>query len=194
MLIVVEGIDGTGKSTQVRLLGEALSAKGFEVVVDKEPTDGPIGKKLRDSAVTGRLSAGEELALFHEDRRQHVEEVIAPALARGAFVVLDRYYFSTMAYQGIRGFDPQEIRRENEGFAPVPDLVIVMDLPVDEALRRIGGRDGAGNEFETREFLESCDEVFRALEDDFVVRVDASGGVEEVHQLVMEVVEGFLHR
>ena len=95
MFIVFEGIDGTGKSTQVQFLADMLRAKGNEVITSKEPTDGPHGTRLRNSADTGRLSPQEELDLFHLDRREHIETLIKPTLARGAVVILDRYYFST---------------------------------------------------------------------------------------------------
>ena len=108
LLIVIEGIDGTGKSTHARRLAEWMEMKGRHPVVSREPTDRPWGRKLRDSAASGRLSPQEELDCFLRDRSQHVEELIAPSLAAGRDVILDRYYFSTMAYQGARGFDPVE--------------------------------------------------------------------------------------
>jgi len=179
--IVIEGIDGTGKSTQVRLLAAWLAAQGREVVVSREPTDGPWGRKLRDSAASGRLSPAEELACFLKDRRQHVAEVIAPALAAGKGVILDRYYFSTMAYQGARGFDPALIRRLNEEFAPVPDLLLILDLEVTAAHQRIGSRGGTANEFEQRENLERCRQIFLSLRDEPFVRViPSSGSIDEV--------------
>ena len=189
MFIVFEGIDGTGKSTQVKLLAEAFRAKGREVILSKEPTDGPHGTRLRQSAETGRLSAQEELDLFHLDRREHVEPLISPALARGAIVLLDRYYFSTMAYQGIRGFDPSEIRRINEKFAPLPDLVFILELNLDIALSRIGVRDGQANEFEQRDALQKCHDVFASLTDGFVRRIDAEQSPTEVHGKILEYLE-----
>ena len=169
--IVIEGIDGTGKSTQVRLLAEWFAAQGREVLASREPTDGPWGKKLRDSAASGRLSPAEELEYFLNDRRQHVDEVIAPALAAGKVVILDRYYFSTMAYQGARGFDPAEIRRRNEAFAPLPDLLLILDLEVSAAHERIGSRGDTANEFEQRENLERCRQIFLALQGEPFVRI-----------------------
>ena len=180
-LIVIEGIDGTGKSTQVRLLAEALRAEGHRVITSREPTDGPYGSRLRQSASTGRLSPEEELQLFLQDRREHVETLIQPALEAGEIVILDRYYFSTMAYQGVRGFDPREIRRVNEEFAPKPDLLLHLDLSVDEALARVGARDGSANEFEQREALQQCNDVFHSLTDDFVHRIDTARPIEHVH-------------
>lgn len=188
MFIVLEGIDGTGKSTQVSLLAEALRELGREVITSKEPTDGPHGTRLRQSAALGRLSPQEELDLFHRDRREHIQNLIQPALDRGAVVILDRYYFSTMAYQGIRGFDPAEIRRINEEFAPIPDLVFILELDLETALSRIGVRDGQANEFEQREALQKCHEVFATLQDEFIHRIDASKAPAEVHKAIMQVV------
>jgi len=181
LLIVIEGIDGTGKSTQARRLGDWFTAQGREVVLSREPTAGPWGTKVRETAASGRLSPELELEYFLNDRRQHVEELISPALDAGKVVILDRYYFSTMAYQGSRGFDPAEIRRQNEIFAPVPDLLFLMDLDVNTALERIGSRGDIANEFEKRESLERCREIFQSLKDESFVRViDSSGSVDEV--------------
>jgi len=156
MLIVFEGIDGTGKSTQLSLLTESLKKLGLPVLYSREPTDGPFGQELRRSMTEGRLEPEEELALFHRDRKHHVNTLLAPALQRDEIVILDRYYFSTMAYQGARGFDVDEIRRTNEAFAPQPDLVIILEIPIETALERIGARDGAGNHFEQKDNLTAC--------------------------------------
>lgn len=163
LFIVLEGIDGTGKSTQARWLAEWLREQGREVIASREPTDGPWGAKIRATAATGRLSPEDELTYFLNDRREHVEQLIAPALAAGKVVILDRYYFSTMAYQGSRGVDPAEIRRQNEAFAPVPDLLFLLDLDVETALSRIGGRGDTANEFEKADSLAKCREVFLGL-------------------------------
>ncbi len=189
LFIVIEGIDGTGKSTQARRLGEWFEAQGREVVLSREPTDGPWGKKLRESASTGRLSPEDELQYFLNDRRQHVEETIAPALAAGKVVILDRYYFSTMAYQGSRGFDPAEIRRRNEAFAPVPDLLLILDLDVATAHQRIGHRGDSTNEFEKKESLERCREIFLTLKGEAFVRVvDSNGSLDDVSERILEIV------
>jgi dTMP kinase len=193
LFIVIEGIDGTGKSTQAKRLGDWLASQGREVVLSREPTAGPWGQKVRESAATGRLSPEDELQYFLNDRRQHVEELIAPSLAAGKVVILDRYYFSTMAYQGARGFDPAEIRRKNEEFAPVPDLLLIMDLDVDSALERIGARGDTANEFEKRENLECCREIFLSLKGESFVRViDTRGTLDEVAARVREAVGSHL--
>ena len=186
-LIVIEGIDGTGKSTQATMLANHLRDFGHEVVQSFEPTNGPWGSKLRASATTGRLSINEELDLFLKDRRQHVEELIHPTMARDGIVVLDRYYFSTMAYQGARGIDPTTIRNTNETFAPVPDILLILDLPVDIALNRIGVRDGEANEFEKRESLQFCRDLFLSLKNEpFAHIIDASVSINDVHKAICE--------
>lgn len=193
LLIVIEGIDGTGKSTQAHRLAAWLEAHGRPTVIDREPTDGPWGRRLRESASSGRLSAEDELAYFLRDRREHVERLIAPSLAAGKVVILDRYYFSTMAYQGSRGLDPAEIRRANEEFAPVPDLLLVLDLDVDRALARIGSRGDTANAFEKRDSLERCQAVFRSLAGEHFVRfIDTSASEDEVHRMIVEQVAKLL--
>lgn len=192
-LIVIEGIDGTGKSTQASMLAGALKKRQLEVIQSYEPTNGPWGSRLRESATTGRLSMEEELELFIRDRRQHVEELIIPTIERGGIIILDRYYFSTMAYQGARGIDPDEIRSTNEAFAPVPDILIILDLPVDLALERIGVRDGQTNEFEKRESLQFCRDLFLSLKNEPYARViDTNAGIEQVHSRVLDAVTSCL--
>jgi len=118
LLIAFEGIDGTGKTTQIRLLAEKLTARGHRVVATREPTDGKYGRKIRELFTKRHhVSAQEELDLFIADRKEHVREVIAPALAAGKIVLTDRYYFSTAAYQGAAGQDPEKIIKLNQAFA-----------------------------------------------------------------------------
>ena len=171
MLIVIEGIDGTGKSTQAERLASHLTALGKTVILSREPTDGPWGTLLRQSASTGRLSPTDELETFLKDRRQHVSELIAPALAAGHTVILDRYYFSNIAYQSARGLDPTAIRRVNETFAPIPDLLIILDLDVDTAIHRIQARGDIANEFEQRTSLTHCRTFFLTLQHEPFVKI-----------------------
>ena len=181
MFIVLEGIDGTGKSTQAKLLAEHFRSIGRNVTLSREPTDGPWGTLLRNSAETGRLSPEEELDAFLKDRKQHVENLIQPALSAGDVVILDRYYFSTMAYQGSRGFDPQKIRIDNEAFAPVPDILLILDLDIETALARIGSRGDTANEFEQRSNLTRCREIFLSLQNEpFAKLIDANTSLEKV--------------
>lgn len=187
ILIVFEGIDGTGKSSHAKRLASFFSSLGREVVLSHEPTNGPWGRKLRESAATVRLDAEQELEYFLRDRQEHIEQLIRPSLAEGKVVILDRYYFSTMAYQGLRGFDPADIRARNEAFAPVPDLLIVLDLDVDIALQRIAGRGDQANLFEKRDALERIRETFLGLRDEPFVRIiDASQAMDDIAAQIVD--------
>lgn len=186
LFIVIEGIDGTGKSTQCQKLASALEQEGHTVLLDREPSDGPYGKQLRES-FTNRLEPDAELELFHKDRKQHVDDVILPALSRGEIVILDRYYFSTMAYQGARGFDPVELRATNEEFAPPPDILFILDLPVENALERIGSRGDTANEFEQRDALQYCRDIFLSVKDEpYAKIIDSKPDIETIHQNMLE--------
>lgn len=186
-LIAFEGIDGTGKSTQIALLAEWLQQKGLDVVVTREPTDGVYGQRIRHLYQDrGSVSFQEELDLFLADRREHVEQLILPSLAQGKIVLTDRYYFSTAAYQGVHGFDPEDIVRQNEAFAPVPDLVILITLQPQEAVMRIERyRHEVLNQFEQEEGLRQVAKVFAGLNYGCIKRVEGSGAVDAVHQQVI---------
>lgn len=180
-LIVIEGIDGTGKSTQARLLAEWLRRDGRKVELASEPTNGRWGLAARESAMTNLLSAIEELELFLNDRREHVAEFIEPTLAAGSWMVLDRYYFSTMAYQRDCGLGSDEIRALNEAFAPPPDALLVLDLPVTSALARIRSRGLTAYEMESRANLDACREIFlSAATASFARLIPAEGEIEDV--------------
>ena len=159
-LIVIEGPDGAGKSTLQRGLAAQLTAHGITVVQSREPTDGPHGTALRQAARSKRLAPEQELELLLKDRRAHVEDVIVPALARGDSVILDRYYFSTIAYQGAAGLDLAMLQAVNEAFAPPPDLLLLLDLPVEESLARIKARGIASDDFERPSTLKRVREIF----------------------------------
>ncbi len=114
VLIVFEGVDGAGKSTQARLLYERLTKAQFEAELSKEPTEGTWGKKLRKLIEEGRGDVGpqEELEWFIKDRFQHVKEIIKPGLEKNKIIILDRYYFSTIAYQEPLVLTQGKLRRE----------------------------------------------------------------------------------
>ena len=175
-LIVIEGIDGVGKSTLARNIYLRLEHRGLPAVLTFEPTDGYWGKMLRRSfSAAGRLTSEEELELFLKDRQEHVRDVIRPSLDQGKIVVCDRYYFSTMAYQGARGLDPETIRETNEAFAPRPDLLLLLELDPDAALRRIKeGRGETPDNFEQLEYLKKVAGIFRDISFPFIIRIDAS--------------------
>ncbi|MCG8416391.1 MAG: dTMP kinase [Proteobacteria bacterium] len=162
ILVAFEGIDGAGKTTQVKRLAGRLGEQGVPFVATKEPTDGSWGAKIRTSAQSGRMSAEDELQAFLHDRREHVATVIAPALAEGKVVVVDRYYLSTVAYQGARGLSPARLLREN-AFAPPPDILIVLDIEPALGLQRIRQRGDRADLFEREDELHKAREIFRTL-------------------------------
>lgn len=195
LLIAFEGIDGTGKSTQIQLLAEKLTARGLRVEVTREPTDGPYGRKIRE-LYTDRTGTAleDELQLFIADRREHVREVIIPSLRDGRIVLTDRYYFSTAAYQGAAGLDPERIIRENEKFAPRPDLVLLIDLPVAESIHRIEVlRKETLNAFEQELNLKKVKQIFNQLKDDYIKRVDGTKSIEDVHASIIMYVNTLLN-
>lgn len=196
-LIVLEGIDGSGKTTQCKRLAEALAGEGRDVERLREPTDGPHGRRIRQLARPGGQRAGveEELDLFISDRRENVRDNILPALERGALVLMDRYYYSSIAYQGARGADPARIRRRNEEFAPPADLLIYLTIPVDLAVERIeSGRGAQRDLFEKEDYLRKVKDLFDAMDDPGMVRVDASRDREAVFQDISNAVRDLLEK
>lgn len=183
-LVAIEGIDGAGKTTQSLRLAEALTADGFAVVRTHEPTDGPWGRRIRASGETGRLSPEEELEAFLEDRREHVRDLIAPSLDAGKVVLVDRYYFSSMAYQGARGLDPEEIRRRNELVAPRPDLLVILVIDPAEGVSRVNAR-GRGNLFEREDDLRRSAAIFATITEPAPVRVDARLPPEAITKVIL---------
>lgn len=163
LLVAVEGIDGAGKTTQVKLLEQLLAQAGIAFVSTKEPTTGPWGRLIRESAQHGRMSREEELEAFLNDRRQHVHDLVGPALASDKIVIVDRYYLSTVAYQGARGLDPKALLSLNS-FAPAPDILIVLDVPPLVGLQRIRERGDQADHFEREDELARARMIFRQLE------------------------------
>jgi dTMP kinase len=180
LLVVVEGIDGSGKSTLVARLAEHCAKQGLECVATREPTNGKWGSLLRQSARGSRLPLAEELELFMKDRAEHVEQVIGPALAAGKIVILDRYYFSTAAYQGARGGDPEAILEANERFAPVPDLVLLLDVSPRVGGGRINHRGDQVDAFEEAEYQANVRRIYLSLNRPCIRLIDAARPPEEV--------------
>ena len=192
-LIVFEGTDGTGKSTQLKLLHSLLEKRGFPIVATREPTDGAYGQEIRNLYVNRhQYSREEELELFLADRREHVRDFLQPNLDEGKIILCDRYYFSTAAYQGALGLDPEIILQRND-FAPEPDLVLLFQAPLPISIDRITtGRGDTLNRFEQREFLEKVAAIFASIDRPNICRIDAAGSIEEVHRQVATAVAALL--
>ena len=182
LLIVFEGIDGSGKSTQAARLAARLREAGHAVVETREPYDCEAGRRIREMARGPEPVAPEqELAWFAEQRREHVREVIAPALARGEVVVCDRYFLSTVAYQGARGLDADAILRESESEFPIPDLVLFIRVDVATGLHRAAARGGpAEPAFEEARFLERVSAQYGAIEREYLMEIDGSADPDTV--------------
>jgi dTMP kinase len=184
MFIVFEGIDGSGKSTQARLLSDFFESRGIPFILTHEPSDGIIGQKLRSLA--SRLKPEEESRLFLEDRVDHVKTVISPAMKAGQHVICDRYYYSSAAYQGALGLDPVEVIDYNRSMVPEPDVVFLMVVSVETALRRIGQSRSEGfSVFEKRNGLEAVSGIYDTFKDDVIKRIDGEQTESEAHKEIV---------
>jgi dTMP kinase len=179
LLVAIEGIDGAGKSTLAKGLTERLRAHGVAVSVSKEPTNGPWGTKLRQSAESGRLSPEEEVEYLLADRREHVEQFIRPALQRGEVVILDRYFPSMVAYQGAAGLPVDDLSKAND-FAPRPHLMILLDVEPATGLDRIRARGDRPNHFESEDNLARCRQIFLVMSERSKWVIDASKSEADV--------------
>ena len=194
-LVVFEGIDGAGKTTQAKKLFDRLIKKELDVILTKEPSDSMYGLKIKKLAQGERLSvtAIDEYNLFLNDRRTHVENLIKPALQKRKIVILDRYYFSTMAYQGALGLDYQKIKEDNELFAPVPEIVFFLKIPARLGLRRIQkSRNEEPNLFEQEENLTKVQKIFDSLKENYIVPINGSEKIDDIHAIVMNVMDDII--
>jgi len=194
-LIVFEGIDGTGKSTHCRLLGDYLESKGAPVRRLFEPTKGTWGMKIRKILTEGRggISPEEELSWFMNDRKEDVKNNIKPSLAKNEIVILDRYYFSTAAYQGALGLDPQRICRENKAFAPKPDLVFLFTTSPERCLERIQKTRTEQSAFERLDYLQKVQRIFDSFKDSIIRRIGTEPPPAEVHEKIRSEVDMLIH-
>lgn len=196
LFITVEGIDGCGKSTQARLIAAALEAAGHDVLRLREPGGVKISEQIRAillDPANAEMGDACELLLYEAARAQLVHQVIRPALAAGKTVVCDRFYDSTTAYQAFAdGLDRNMVSQANELAVDGcrPDLTLVFDLPVEDALRRRSGREAEDRlELKGLEFQERVAAGFRAVaadEPDRVKLIDAGESIAEVFSSVVD--------
>ncbi|MDF1664783.1 MAG: dTMP kinase [Planctomycetota bacterium] len=187
--VVFEGIDGAGKSSQIQRLAHFLKDELGDkrpILKTFEPTGGSFGQEIRRRAKAGPvMSAQEELDLFVQDRREHVEETLAPALKAKKIILQDRSFYSTVAYQGSRpelGQSLEDLLQVND-FAPKPDLVVLLDLPAEIGLKRVKQR-GQADAFEQVERQRKVRENFLELADERFLTVDATLSEEEIAHVV----------
>ena len=201
-LIVFEGIDGAGKTTQIELLEQTLQKRGRRIFRTAEPTDSESGKKLRRILSGADSSTPAELALlFTIDRVSHnlrPEVGIAAMLAGGIDVICDRYYYSTIAYQGNET-DPEWVTQMNRGCPAIakPDLCIFLDLPAEESMKRIEAGRSTREIFETRERLEQIRkaflDTFARMPDENIRIVNAAHPIPEIADEIRILVESILN-
>jgi dTMP kinase len=202
--ITFEGIDGCGKSTQLRLLASELRVRRLDVVTTREPGGTPLGQKLRAALldVQEQVDPLAELLVFAADRAQHVRSLLRPSLGANKIVLSDRYADATVAYQGSgRGFQPELIQEivqlATEGLQP--DLTLLFDLSVAESAvrtrKRVAARHSDRLDSEDAAFHTRVRDAYVAIakaNPDRVRLIDARGSVQETHDLVMDIVMPFL--
>lgn len=199
--ITFEGGEGAGKSTQLRLLAQALEARGLSVLTTREPGGSPGAEAIRTLLVTGETGRWDgltEALLHYAARRDHLRCTILPALAAGTWVLCDRFNDSTLAYQGFgHGAERAELDALYRMVAGDlrPDLTLILDLPVEQGLARAGLRNGTGGEdrYERmdRSFHERLRQGFRSIAEGEPARcavIDATPGTEEVHAAILATV------
>jgi dTMP kinase len=147
LFLAFEGGEGVGKTTQMRVLSDDLAGRGYDVVITREPGDTPVGRTLRELLLDPAtlVTAQTEALLYAADRAEHVANVVAPALARGAVVITDRYMDSSIAYQSYgRGLDLERVTSTSVWATGglVPDMTLLLDIDPEEGLRRARGRNG----------------------------------------------------
>jgi len=201
--IVFEGIDGSGKTTQLKLLGEKLAAPVFPVLYTREPGGTRVGELVRDLLLNpqyGELVPRAEALLYAAARAQHVEEIILPALEQGKVVLCDRYIDSSLAYQGFgRGLDLSQLEQINQAATAglVPDRVLLLDFCPDRGVDRLS-RSGRGPDRIEREDQEFHRRVRRgyltlvARDPQRYRVIDANRSIEEVQRDLFKALEGVL--
>ena len=197
MFVTFEGLDGSGKSTQTQLLADALRADGREVVATREPGGTELGERIRELLLhEGDVSPWAEATLFAAARAQLVDEVIAPALERGADVISDRYLDSSLAYQGIaRGLGLDRVLELNLHAirGVLPDRTYLLLIDPAESAKRLRG-EGDRIESEDEEFRARVDEAYRQLAGAFPQRITTFDGTRPREEIAREILDELRQR
>ena len=188
-LIVIEGIDGSGKSTCAKNLAEKLNSINIKTIYTFEPTHSHYGAKLREGMLSEDLDAEEELLLFVKDRKEHIEYMIKPALKEGYFIILDRYFYSSIAYQGAKGIDINRIINMHKDFIIKPDIVFIFHLPIDIALNRIISKRGIADRFENETYLKKVDKIFHSFNEPFIYHIDTDKDIKIINDELFNILE-----
>jgi len=195
ILIALEGVDGAGKTTQTIRLRDHFRRLGFEVEIFKEPTDGKYGQEIRNLAINGRhtVTPEYELELFIKDRIEDCEKNLGPALLQKKLIFIDRYYFSSIAYQGALGLNTDYILKRNKEVAIMPELVIILDVAVKIGLSRIKNfRKEEYNHFEREDYLEKVRSIFLKMKDTYIQIIDGSREEDEVFSNIKNITQDII--
>ncbi|MEM0149765.1 MAG: dTMP kinase [Candidatus Micrarchaeaceae archaeon] len=193
MFIAIDGIDGSGKTTQSKMLVERLNSEGLTARLTREPTDGIVGLTIRNmlSLNAERPSPLALQLLFTADRAEHIASIRATIESTAAILVTDRYYFSTVAYGAASGIDANYLKLVN-GIFPKPDMTIILEARVAEVMERVNRR-GSKEIFEFTGFLEKVQAAYRKEFSDAVF-IDASKPIGEVHEEIYARVKQLLRK
>ncbi len=203
VFIAIEGLDGSGGTTQTKRLAEWFQSQGHtDVLTTNEPSAGPVGRFIRTALNPEHEASiiGDSVLpyLFAGDRRDHLDREIIPALQRGAAVITDRYYHSSLAYQSLSVGLPA-VAAMNELFR-APDITVFLDLEPEESLARIEARGGTLERFEALDRLRSIYEAYEAVlvhcraRGEHIVRIHAGGTIDAVHQEVTKAVSAVIEK
>lgn len=191
VFLCVEGIDGSGKTTQTRLLVEALIRRGHNAVYTTEPSKGAYGKIIREHILRGnnRVPVVVEAALFAADRVDHLENEVKPLLKAGRIVVCDRYVYSSVAYQGAADLDVEWIREINKN-AIKPHLALYIDVSPEVVIHRIKRRKSVMETLQTQKRVREL--YLKMVEEKQLMKIAGDASVEEVGKTVEDAVLEFL--
>lgn len=191
IFICIEGLDGSGKTTQAKRLVRNLRRRGFDAVYTTEPSSGKVGKLIRSFVLDRktRVPIALEALLFAADRVDHVEAEVNPLLKQGKIVVCDRYVYSTIAYQGAAGLDLEWIESINR-FALKPNLALLIDVPTDVVVKRLKRKKTV---METKRNQQRVREVYlKMVQEQRLALIDGDKPISEVAKNVLEIVLGLL--
>ncbi len=201
LFITIEGCDGAGKSTAANYIFKYLKSKGIDVIKTREPGGNKVAEKFRDIIVNEKISPEAEALTFAAARIEHIKEIVKPALESNKWVVCDRYFDSSIVYQGYaRGLGIEEIKNINwnaiENFTP--DLTIVLDVDINIAQKRINDHNREINRLdnESKEFHMKCKEGFKKLPEFFPGRnikfVESSDSIEKMNENILKIIKEVL--